>query len=29
MYEGFVDESGARLLIHKLKKLERLCCADK
>jgi len=24
MYEDFVDESGARLLIHKLKKLERL-----
>ena len=24
MYEQFVDESGARLLVHKLKKLERL-----
>lgn len=24
MYEDFVDESGARLLVHKLKKLERL-----
>jgi len=24
LYEDFVDESGARLLIHKLKKLERL-----
>lgn len=24
MYEEFVDESGARLLVHKLKKLERL-----
>lgn len=29
MYENFVDESGARLLVHKLKKLERLSCADK
>ncbi|WP_033472342.1 hypothetical protein [Bordetella bronchiseptica] len=29
MYEDFVDESGARLLIHKLKKLERLSCAGK
>jgi hypothetical protein len=24
MYEGFVDDSGARVLIHKLQKLERL-----
>src|SRR5690606_8952007 len=24
MYEDFVDESGARLLVHKLRKLERL-----
>lgn len=27
MYEDFVDESGARLLVHKLRKLERLQAA--
>jgi hypothetical protein len=28
MYEDFIDESGARLLVHKLKKLERLQAAS-
>lgn len=27
IYEDFVDESGARLLVHKLRKMERLQCS--
>lgn len=28
LYERFVDETGARLLIRKLQRLERLCGTD-